>query len=142
MSAAASSSILDWPSRFDNSLLRELRADSSGKDPHESREVAGAHYTKVKPTVSAPAPKLVAFAPEVARSLGLEPDACTTSDDFLRLFGGTVPPTVETWATCYGASFAGSYGGQRGDGRAISLGIYDGALEVQLKGAGVTPFSR
>ena len=49
---------------------------------------------------------------------------------------------AQTWATCYGASFAGRYGGQRGDGRAVSVGIADGRYEVQLKGAGVTPYSR
>lgn len=48
---------------------------------------------------------------------------------------------MESWATAYGASFTGQYGGQRGDGRAISIGQV-GDLEVQLKGAGVTPFSR
>jgi uncharacterized protein YdiU (UPF0061 family) len=51
------------------------------------------------------------------------------------------PETTECWATAYGASFAGRYGGQRGDGRAISIGQVNG-LEVQLKGAGTTPFSR
>ena len=144
MSAASSvqTDIADWPDRMDNSLLRELRPEDAGRDPHSSREVNGAHFTRVRPTVSAPSPTLVALAPDVATMLGLDPTACASSDDFLQIFAGQVPERVETWATCYGASFAGRYGGQRGDGRAIAIGIVDGKLEVQLKGAGVTPYSR
>lgn len=200
MSAAATTRMVtpeDFPSTFDNSLLRELRGEPPGKDPHESREVTEAHYTRVPPTVSAPKPALVAFAPDVAASIGLDPAACKDSAEFLQLFAGQLPKGIETWATCYGASFAGNYGGQRGDGRAVTLGMVrrrttrvkrnhplsrslrkcclihvfrflaclccrallsaavrcsrgvgsptqpmSGALEVQLKGAGVTPFSR
>ena len=126
MSAAATPRIVqvaDWPSTFDNSLLRELRSEPPGKDPHESREVTQAHFTRVRPTVSAPKPALVAFAPDVATSIGLDPASCESSEEFLRLFAGQLPENVETWATCYGASFAGNYGGQRGDGRAVALGM-------------------
>jgi len=130
----------DWPSQCDNSILRELRADESGKDPHASREVGGAHYVRVRPTVTAPAPSLVALSSDVAKSLGLTPETCE-SEAFLRFYAGSVPEDVDTWATCYGASFNGRYGGQRGDGRAIAVGIVNGQ-EVQLKGAGITPFSR
>ena len=75
--------------------------------------------------------------------LGLPPeDVCESSDDFLRVFSGQLPEReYESWATAYGASFAGRYGGQRGDGRALSIAQVSG-LEIQLKGAGVTPFSR
>ena len=126
MSAAATTRMVtpeDFPSTFDNSLLRELRGEPPGKDPHESREVTEAHYTRVPPTVSAPKPALVAFAPDVAASIGLDPAACKDSAEFLQLFAGQLPKGIETWATCYGASFAGNYGGQRGDGRAVTLGM-------------------
>jgi len=59
----------------------------------------------------------------------------------LKLATGSLPADFECWATAYGASFAGQYGGQRGDGRAISICQSNG-LEVQLKGAGRTPYSR
>ena len=130
----------DWPSAVDNSLLRELVPDESGKPPQLSREVRGAHYVSVRPSVPAPAPRLVAYSSEVASSLGLSAETCE-SDEFLQFFAGKVPEAVPCWATSYGASFAGRYGGQRGDGRAISVGQVNG-LEVQLKGAGTTPFSR
>ena len=139
LSAAMRRPIADWPTGFDNSLPRELRAEETSA-PHESRQVVGAHFTRVRPTVSSPNPTLVLHSDEVAASLGLGADDCA-SPDFLAWFSGSPPATAETWATAYGASFAGRYGGQRGDGRAITIGQLH-SQEVQLKGAGTTPFSR
>jgi uncharacterized protein YdiU (UPF0061 family) len=130
----------EWPTAVDNSLLRELRPDQSGKPPGQSREVIGAHYVRVRPSVAAPSPSLVCYSAEAAELLGLT-SADIGTDTFLRTVSGSPPDRLECWATAYGASFAGQYGGQRGDGRAISIGQVEG-LEVQLKGAGITPFSR
>ena len=138
-SAAADLSFPDWPASFDNTLLRDLRADTFG-DPYQSREVHGAHYTRLRPNVKAPSPVLVAHSEDVAATLGMSP-ADVASEAFLKMFSGSPPAAHECWATAYGASFAGSYGGQRGDGRAVSLG-QTGELELQLKGGGTTPFSR
>ena len=139
---AASAGTLDnWAAATDNTLLRDLRKDGSSIPWWESREVTGAHYVSVRPTVNASDPTLIIHSPEVAASLGLSVDECE-SEAFLKTFGGAPAENVECWATAYGASFAGSYGGQRGDGRAISIGQLKNGLEVQLKGAGVTPFSR
>jgi len=138
-SAAADLSFPDWPASFDNTLLRDLRADTYG-DPYQSREVHGAHYTRLRPNVKAPKPVLVAHSEEVAATLGMS-TADVASEAFLKMFSGSPPAAHECWATAYGASFAGSYGGQRGDGRAVSLG-QTGELELQLKGGGTTPFSR
>ena len=142
MSAAVDqgSTFSQWPSQFDNSLLRNLRAEPLERDAYESRQVLGAHYTRLSPTVKAPRPALVAYSADVAEDLGINPDDCE-GEDFLRFFAGAPPKEVECWATVYGASFGGRYGGQRGDGRAISIGQMHGR-EVQLKGAGVTPYSR
>lgn len=143
-SALSMSAVVDWSATFDNSLLRDLRPEPPGKDPHESRQVTGAHYTLVKPTVTAPKPELVAFSEDVATLVGLDPAACESEPDFAAFFAGQLPKNanVQSWATAYGASFAGNYGGQRGDGRAISLGQVQSGYEVQLKGAGTTPYSR
>ena len=138
-SAAADLSFPDWPASFDNTLLQDLRADTFG-DPYQSREVHGAHYTRLRPNVKAPKPVLVAHSEEVAATLGMSA-ADVASEAFLKMFSGSPPATHECWATAYGASFAGSYGGQRGDGRAVSLG-QTGEVELQLKGGGTTPFSR
>ena len=132
--------VATWRSRCDNTLVRELRAEPADRKPWLSREVEGAHYTRVKPSVESPNRVMVVYSPSVASMLGLDPDACE-SDDFLELFSGQLPEGADSWATVYGASFNGNYGGQRGDGRAISIGQLRG-LEVQLKGAGVTPSSR
>ena len=137
-SAAADLKFPDWPASFDNTLLQDLRADTG--DPYQSREVLGAHYTRLRPNVKAPTPVLVAHSEEVAAMCGMT-KADVASEAFLKMFSGSPPAAQECWATAYGASFAGSYGGQRGDGRAISLGQTN-ELELQLKGGGTTPFSR
>lgn len=138
-SAAADLKFPDWPASFDNTLLQDLRADTFG-DPYQSREVLGAHYTRLRPNVKTPTPVLVAHSEEVAAMCGMS-KADVASEAFLKMFSGSPPAAHECWATAYGASFAGSYGGQRGDGRAISLGQTN-ELELQLKGGGTTPFSR
>ena len=50
------------------------------------------------------------------------------------------------YAQCYGGHQFGSWAGQLGDGRAITLGEVVNAAgerwELQLKGAGMTPYSR
>lgn len=48
---------------------------------------------------------------------------------------------MEPYAACYGGHQFGSWARQLGDGRAITLGEANG-WEVQLKGAGLTPYSR
>eukprot|EP00320_Phaeocystis_rex_P001132 CAMPEP_0119073092 /NCGR_PEP_ID=MMETSP1178-20130426/62263_1 /TAXON_ID=33656 /ORGANISM="unid sp, Strain CCMP2000" /LENGTH=114 /DNA_ID=CAMNT_0007055153 /DNA_START=25 /DNA_END=365 /DNA_ORIENTATION=- len=111
-SAIVDMSFPDWPASFDNTLLRDLRADTAG-DPHKSRQVHGAHYTRVRPNVEASRPVLVAYSEEVAATLGMTA-ADVASDAFLKMFSGSPPPAQECWATAYGASFAGRYGGQRG----------------------------
>ena len=90
----AAPSLAAWLSLFTNSdsgcVLHDLRAEPAELSPLTSREVKGAHYTRVRPTVTAPAPALVAYSPAVAESLGLSPAACE-SDEFLRFFSGTLP---------------------------------------------------
>src|SRR5690606_6031878 len=55
-------------------------------------------------------------------------------------------PGMDPWAANYGGHQFGHWAGQLGDGRAISLGeamAADGTRhELQLKGAGMTPYSR
>lgn len=124
---------------FDNSFLRELPADSDASAG--SRQVFGAAYSRVQPTPVSD-PKLVAASPEVAELLGLDP----ATSDFAQIFAGnTQLPGMAPYAMCYGGHQFGHWAGQLGDGRAISLGevvVPDGRFEVQLKGAGPTPYSR
>jgi uncharacterized protein YdiU (UPF0061 family) len=59
--------------------------------------------------------------------------------------GNKLLPGSETAAHCYCGHQFGNFAGQLGDGAAISLGEVinkDNRYELQIKGAGLTPFSR
>ena len=86
--------ITDWIDLFDNSLLRDLRTEPADCDPYESRQVTGAHYTRLRPTVASPRPALVVHSAAVAKSLGLDPTVCE-SEEFLRFFAGSPPEDAE-----------------------------------------------
>jgi serine/tyrosine/threonine adenylyltransferase len=128
---------------FDNAFVRDLPGDdSAGSRP---RQVHGAVYSRVEPTPVA-APRLLAYSPEVAALLGIETDAIN-SQDFADVFGGNaLYEGMEPYSANYGGHQFGTWAGQLGDGRAITLGeVITGAgerWELQLKGAGMTPYSR
>ena len=129
--------------RFDNAFLRELPGDPATGPG--LRQVHGAAWSRVEPTPVA-APRLVAHAAEVAGMLGFGAGD-VESPDFAAVFGGNaLLPGMDPWAANYGGHQFGHWAGQLGDGRAISLGealAADGARhELQLKGAGPTPYSR
>jgi uncharacterized protein YdiU (UPF0061 family) len=129
--------------RFDDSFVRALPADP---DPsNRRRQVLGACYSRVAPSEVA-RPQLLAYSREVAEQLGLSPADCE-SDEFAQVFAGNrVLPGMAPYAACYGGHQFGNWAGQLGDGRAITLGeVIDARgqrLELQLKGAGPTPYSR
>ena len=88
-----------------------------------------------------PAPYWVAHNEPLAKELGLATD-WGIHDDLLQTFAGNqLPPGAIQTASVYSGHQFGVWAGQLGDGRACSLGELKG-LEVQLKGAGPTPFSR
>ncbi|MCV2370182.1 protein adenylyltransferase SelO [Roseateles oligotrophus] len=89
----------------------------------------------------------------VARSDGLAAELGWPADWWQRegwqaldvLSGNAVWPGMCTLATVYSGHQFGSWAGQLGDGRALLLGEVQtqaGAMELQLKGAGATPYSR
>lgn len=128
---------------FANRFVSELPADA---DHHPgTRQVYAACYSHVHPT-PVPAPRLLAYSPEVAESLGLSAED-VASDDFVQIFSGNcLLSGMQPHATCYGGHQFGHWAGQLGDGRAINLGeIRTQQSEhytLQLKGAGRTPYSR
>src|SRR4051794_34148101 len=92
------------------------------------------------------APRLIAYSHEMASQLGLT-GAEVDSQRFADVFGGNaLLPGMQPYAANYGGHQFGQWAGQLGDGRAISLGeIITPAgqrWELQLKGAGKTPYSR
>ena len=128
---------------FDNAFLRDLPGDPEAGP--RVREVRGAAWSRVDPTPVA-APRLLAWSPEAAALVGL--GAADAADPaFVRVFGGNaLLPGMQPWAANYGGHQFGHWAGQLGDGRAISLGEArgpgGGRWELQLKGAGPTPYSR
>jgi uncharacterized protein YdiU (UPF0061 family) len=92
-----------------------------------------------------PAPYFVAASTPAARLVGLDA-ANLAHDDFVAVFtGNDVPPRSRPLAAVYSGHQFGHWAGQLGDGRAILLGDIDGPqgrMELQLKGAGMTPYSR
>ena len=128
---------------FDNRFTAGLPADPDTSN--RRRQVQGAMFSRVQPTAVA-APRTLAWSPEVADLLRLDPDL-GPSDDFARVFGGNrVPLGADPFAAAYGGHQFGSWAGQLGDGRAIALGEVldrDGNHQtLQLKGAGPTPYAR
>ena len=129
--------------QFDNRFVRELPADpDTGR---QVRQVNGACYSRVEPT-SVRAPKLLAWSAEVADLLGFD-ESDILDPRFAEVFGGNaLLPGMEPYAACYGGHQFGNWAGQLGDGRAITLGESINAQgqrwELQLKGAGPTPYSR
>jgi uncharacterized protein YdiU (UPF0061 family) len=129
--------------RFDNRFVAQLPADP--QTDNSRRQVLGACYSRVLPTPVA-APQLVAYAREVAQLLDLDPAECRTGQ-FARVFAGNqLLPGMDPHACCYGGHQFGHWAGQLGDGRAINLGEVLNARgehwTLQLKGAGLTPYSR
>lgn len=128
---------------FDNAFVRELPGDP--ETGPRVRQVAGAVWSRVMPT-PVQAPTLLAHSREVAEELGFTPGQLA-SPAFAEVFGGnTLLPGMDPVASNYGGHQFGHWAGQLGDGRAISLGecitAAGGRRELQLKGAGMTPYSR
>ena len=129
--------------RFAQTLVDSLPADPDTSN--RRRQVLGAAYTRVTPTPVS-APTLLAASPEVAAMLGLDPASLGRPEWVAALSGNGLLPGMVPYATAYGGHQFGNWAGQLGDGRAITLGELvapDGvAYELQLKGAGPTPYSR
>jgi uncharacterized protein YdiU (UPF0061 family) len=129
--------------RFDDSFQRELPADPERSS--QRRPVLGACFSRVRPTAVS-APRLLAYSREVAALCDLAPGE-VESERFVQVFSGNeVLPGMDPFAACYGGHQFGNWAGQLGDGRAITLAaVLNGEgqrWELQLKGAGATPYSR
>ena len=122
------SSPLSSPFAFDNSYTR----------------LPVRFYAKVAPTPVS-APRLIALNETLCAELGISEAMLTPSAEVL-LSGNVLPEGAASIAQAYAGHQFGSFVPQLGDGRAILLGeILDAAgnrRDVQLKGAGPTPFSR
>ncbi|MGB5417601.1 protein adenylyltransferase SelO [Algibacter sp.] len=121
---------------------QELPADSIVENTR--RQVESACFSFVKPKQTAK-PELLHVSPEMLKNIGLF-DIDAKSDEFLNIFtGNKVQENTNPYAMCYVGHQFGNWAGQLGDGRAINLFEVEHNnknWQVQLKGAGETPYSR
>lgn len=129
-------------------------------DSHETprdqigpRQVREAIYTWVRPQ-DVSNPELLSVSPASLKDLGIDPSSVRDDPDFLdTVAGNKIQGWNEEkgeggypWAQLYGGFQFGQWAGQLGDGRAISLfettNQKGTRYEIQLKGAGMTPYSR
>ena len=107
-------------------------------------ELPPAFYTRLMPT-PLPAPYFIAASAPAAALVGLDP-ADLAREDFVETFtGNKVAVRSQPLSAVYSGHQFGVWAGQLGDGRAIVLGDLatpGGPMELQLKGAGLTPYSR
>ena len=93
-----------------------------------------------------PDPQLVVLNRSLAAELGLDPQWLVTKAGINFLLGHHLPTDAQPVAQAYAGHQFGNYVSSLGDGRAILTGeipVDDGTLvDIHLKGAGPTPFSR
>ncbi|KAJ5443645.1 uncharacterized protein N7458_007517 [Penicillium daleae] len=172
---AGTMSLADLPKS--NVFTSKLPADQAFETPEASHQAArqtlgprmvkGALFTYVRPE-PVEKPELLGVSPRAMADLGLKPGEEQTPSFQALVAGNEFAWTEENggvypWAQCYGGSFSlpwtgtvtikrnlslnGTWAGQLGDGRAISLFETTNPqtkkrYELQLKGAGKTPYSR
>ncbi|KNZ31748.1 MAG: hypothetical protein AD742_17210 [Methylibium sp. NZG] len=110
------------------------------------RALGSSFFTELPPQ-PLPDPHWVATSPGCAELLGLPPDwAQREGWNALQVFSGNaVWEGMQPLASVYSGHQFGVWAGQLGDGRALWLGEMstpNGPMEMQLKGAGLTPYSR
>jgi len=130
--------------QWDNKFIKECPADP--EQQNSLRQVHNALFSFVHPTPPASEPYLIDFSTQMAGEIGLDPSECERPEFALIMSGAAPMPGSKPYAQCYGGHQFGMWAGQLGDGRAISLGEIVGRngnrWELQLKGAGKTPYSR
>jgi serine/tyrosine/threonine adenylyltransferase len=122
--------------------------------PTAYSQLGSAFQTRVEPQYL-PAPYWVCRNAALARELGLSQEWLRSNAVLETLTGSHVPTGLHPTASVYSGHQFGQWAGQLGDGRAISLGSINSSyisvftattatkmIEIQLKGAGRTPYSR
>jgi len=117
-------SLLDWQPKFGN---------------------LGETFATMCPPTPLPAPVWVAHNEVLRDALGLSKQLFTDESFLSAMAGCTLLDGSSPKASVYSGHQFGVWAGQLGDGRAISLGEIQtplGVQDIQLKGAGPTPYSR
>ena len=99
-----------------------------------------------QPPVPVSEPGLVRVNHALAQQLGIDPEWLQSAQGVQVMAGNQVPDGADPIATVYAGHQFGSWNPRLGDGRALLLGEVIGddgeRYDVQLKGSGITPFSR
>ncbi len=103
--------------------------------------LGSAFFTYLQPT-PLPSPHWIATSASTAEWMQLSPQWLTSDEALQVLAGNAVAQGSRPLASVYSGHQFGVWAGQLGDGRAILLGETEAGVEVQLKGAGRTPYSR
>ncbi len=118
-----------------------LAADSGLHWQEGFSRLGESFFTRLSPR-PLPSPYWVGVSRSMAGELGLS-DEWMASQEALEAFTGNIPLAgAEPLASVYSGHQFGVWAGQLGDGRAILLGETDKGKEIQLKGSGLTPYSR
>jgi uncharacterized protein YdiU (UPF0061 family) len=102
----------------------------------------GETFSEHRAPTGIPGARLVAFSRDAASLIDLRPGEETRAEFAALTSGNALVRGMEPVAALYGGHQFGVWAGQLGDGRAILLGEVDGPWELQLKGGGMTAFSR
>jgi serine/tyrosine/threonine adenylyltransferase len=113
--------------------------------PQGFAQLGPAFFTSLV-TTQLTAPYWVGQSRAMARELGLTDEWMQSDEALQALTGNATLTNSQPLASVYSGHQFGQWAGQLGDGRAILLGetvTYNGnSWEIQLKGAGLTPYSR
>lgn len=111
------------------------------RQPGRFEALGTAFYTYLQPTPLTQ-PHWIAVSADTARWMQLSPRWLASDEALQTLAGNAASAGSRPLASVYSGHQFGVWAGQLGDGRAILLGETGNGLEVQLKGAGRTPYSR
>jgi len=133
---------------FENTIRKHFELDPNPSN-NASRQVKGFCFSRVTPT-PLDNPRIGALSSSALKLIGLDAKDITVSEESKKRFaeymcGNSLMPGSEPFSHNYCGHQFGYFAGQLGDGRAISIGdvLHEGRRwEVQLKGAGKTPYSR
>lgn len=108
-------------------------------------ELPPAFYSQQPPT-PVQEPTAIAINAPLAQQLGIDPQWLGSPEGIQMVAGNVIPEGAQPISTAYAGHQFGGFNPQLGDGRAVLLGeVCDerGArFDLQLKGAGPTPYSR
>ncbi len=105
----------------------------------------GSDFSTPQPLRPLSEPYWVSRNAALARELGLDASWLASQEALETFAGNRVLRGTEPLASVYSGHQFGQWAGQLGDGRATLLGelhTQHGGMELQLKGAGLTPYSR